>query len=150
MRVHADLLLAFHLPVSCHCSVFFIVSFSTQGSSPTTTLPIAHRLDWRVCPTDSDLISFVRNGELWLERVSTGLAQQLTHVRGTCSPLAVSTPVLTIPKQPGSHPMKRSLYPQDSLPSSSKKSLIAIPVTGGLLMENMSCTSLWTRDQSAR
>lgn len=38
-------------------------------------------LDVKMCPGDPDLISFVRNGDLWALRASTGIELRLTFCR---------------------------------------------------------------------
>ena len=39
-------------------------------------------LDPKPCPGDPDLVAYVRNGDLWVLRASTGKEMRLTYERG--------------------------------------------------------------------
>jgi len=88
-----------------------ITSFSTHGSSSTVLFPMAGkllmctpkpgisvgavaiatpstapRMQAKICPNDTNLVSFVRDGDLWISDITRGQEIRLSHARRSCTP----------------------------------------------------------------
>lgn len=48
------------------------------------------KMDSKICPSNSNIISFIENGDIWVSNIITGLEMRLTFVRSTSRDDSVS------------------------------------------------------------
>lgn len=48
------------------------------------------KMDSKICPSNTNIISFIENGDIWVSNIVTGLEMRLTFVRNTSRDDSVS------------------------------------------------------------